>query len=146
MAIMRDLLDLRQAFAAGVHSLIHKPTSSVQMERCLRAAYCATVARRRKQHRELVRILATVSTPMQPFTEAIIVNLSEGGLGLQTDPGNDFARLVLNAGGKETFVLRCRAAGRFSIRREGWFGQRCTPAESGSSTFPRTSEWPWSSG
>ena len=43
VAIMRDLLDLRQAFAAGVHFLIHKPASAVQIERCLRAAYCATV-------------------------------------------------------------------------------------------------------
>ena len=38
VAIMRDLLDLRQAFAAGVHFLIHKPASAVQIERCLRAA------------------------------------------------------------------------------------------------------------
>ena len=45
VAIVRDLLDLRQAFAAGVHFLIHKPASAVQIERCLRAAYCATVAR-----------------------------------------------------------------------------------------------------
>ncbi len=98
VAIMRDLLDLRQAFAAGVHFLIHKPASAVQIERCLRAAYCATVARRRKQHREPVRILATVSTRTQPFTEAIITNLSEGGMGLQTDPRNEMARVALSAG------------------------------------------------
>jgi DNA-binding NarL/FixJ family response regulator len=52
VAIMRDLLDLRQALAAGVHFLIHKPAAAMQIERCLRAAYCATVAWRRKQHRE----------------------------------------------------------------------------------------------
>jgi DNA-binding NarL/FixJ family response regulator len=98
VAIMRDLLDLRQAFAAGVHFLIHKPASAVQIERCLRAAYCATVARRRKLHREPVRILATVSTRTQPFTEAIIVNLSEGGIGLQTGLRNDMACVALNAG------------------------------------------------
>lgn len=51
VAIVRDLLDLKQAFAAGVHLLIHKPASAVQIERCLRAAYSATVARRRKHHR-----------------------------------------------------------------------------------------------
>lgn len=38
VAIVRDLLDLRQAFAAGVHFLIHKPPSTLQIERCLRAA------------------------------------------------------------------------------------------------------------
>ena len=83
VAIMRDLLDLRQAFAAGVHFLIHKPASAMQIERCLRAAYCATVVRRRKQHRETVEIVATVSTRSQSFTEAAIVNLSEGGVGIK---------------------------------------------------------------
>jgi DNA-binding NarL/FixJ family response regulator len=62
VAIVRDLLDLRQAFAAGVHFLIHKPASAVQIGRCLRAAYNAIVARRRKQHREPVAILASVAT------------------------------------------------------------------------------------
>jgi response regulator RpfG family c-di-GMP phosphodiesterase len=61
VGIVRDLLDLKQAFAAGVHFLIHKPASAVQIERCLRAAYCAIVARRRKHHREPVVILASVS-------------------------------------------------------------------------------------
>ena len=83
VAIMRDLLDLRQAFAAGVHFLIHKPASAVQIERCLRAAYCATVVRRRKQHRELVKIVSTISTRSQSFTESTIVNLSEGGVGMR---------------------------------------------------------------
>lgn len=83
VAIMRDLLDLRQAFAAGVHFLIHKPASPVQIERCLRAAYCATVVRRRKQHRQPVEIVATFSTRTQSFAEAMILNLSEGGLGLK---------------------------------------------------------------
>jgi hypothetical protein len=98
VAIMRDLLDLRQAFAAGVHFLIHKPGSAVQIERCLRAAYCATVARRRKQHREPVHIVATVSTRTQPCTEATVVNLSEGGIGLRIDPQKDMARVAMRAG------------------------------------------------
>lgn len=84
VAIVRDLLDLRQAFTAGVHFLIHKPASAVQIERCLRAAYSATVARRRKQHRERVQILASVSTRTTSFAEAMVVNLSEGGVGLKT--------------------------------------------------------------
>ena len=98
VAIVRDLLDLRQAFAAGVHFLIHKPASSVQIERCLRAAYCATVARRRKQHREPVRILASVTTRTQPFAEAMIVNLSEGGAGLVTRAQDYIEGVSLSAG------------------------------------------------
>ncbi|MGB8062128.1 MAG: PilZ domain-containing protein [Candidatus Sulfotelmatobacter sp.] len=100
VAIVRDLLDLRQAFAAGVHFLIHKPASAVQIERCLRAAYCATVARRRKQHREPVEILASVRTHSQPLAEALIVNLSEGGVGLQTG-AQDFIEGVSVSAGEE---------------------------------------------
>jgi hypothetical protein len=68
----------------------------MQIERCLRAAYCATVARRRKQHREPVEILASVSTRIQPFAEATVVNLSEGGAGLVTR--NFVTRASLSAG------------------------------------------------
>lgn len=97
VAIVRDLLDLRQSFAAGVHFLIHKPASVVQIERCLRAAYCATVARRRKLHREPVNIAAAVSTRIQSYAEAMIVNLSEGGVGLSTACGQAFDREVASA-------------------------------------------------
>ncbi len=100
VAIVRDLLDLRQAFAAGVHFLIHKPASAVQIERCLRAAYCATVARRRKQHREPVEILASVRTHSQSCAEALIVNLSEGGVGLHTG-AQDFIEGVSVSAGEE---------------------------------------------
>jgi len=89
VAIVRDLLDLRQAFAAGVHFLIHKPASVVQIERCLRAAYCATVVRRRKLHREPVHIVASISTRTQPLAEAMIVNLSEGGVGMRMGLDHD---------------------------------------------------------
>lgn len=109
VAIVRDLLDLRQAFAAGVHFLIHKPASALQIERCLRAAYCATVARRRKQHREKVEIVASVRTRTQPFGEAMIVNLSEGGAGLKTSPQDFVEGVALSAG--EEVDLRFRLPG-----------------------------------
>jgi CheY-like chemotaxis protein len=98
VAIVRDLLDLRQAFAAGVHFLIHKPASAVQIERCLRAAYCAMVARRRKHHREPVVIVASVSSRTQPFGEATVVNLSEGGAKLRTTAQDFVAGVSLTAG------------------------------------------------
>jgi len=98
VAIVRDLLDLKQAFSAGVQFLIHKPASALQIERCLRAAYCATVARRRKQHREPVNVVATVSTRTQPYAEATIVNLSEGGAGLRLDPLPDAVTLYPSTG------------------------------------------------
>jgi CheY-like chemotaxis protein len=103
VAIVRDLLDLKQAFAAGVHLLIHKPASAVQIERCLRAAYSATVARRRKHHREPVVVLASVSTRTQPFGEATVVNVSEGGLKLRTS-AHDFATGVSLSAGDDVDV------------------------------------------
>jgi len=125
LAIMRDLLDMRQAFAAGVHFLIHKPASAVQIERCLRAAYNATVARRRKQHREPVAILASVSTRTQPFGEATLVNLSEGGAKLRTSVQDFVAGVSLSAGDELDlrFALpRCRGNARH--RRQGGLGDR----------------------
>jgi len=98
VAIVRDLLDLKQAFAAGVHLLIHKPASAVQIERCLRTAHSATVARRGKHHREPVAILASVSTRTEPFGEATVVNLSEGGAKLRTSVQDFVAGVSLSAG------------------------------------------------
>jgi DNA-binding NarL/FixJ family response regulator len=95
VGIVHDLLDLREAFAAGVELLIHKPASVVQIERCLRAAYCASVARRRKRHREPVSILASITTRTQPFAEVTIANLSERGarVKLVCDSGTPMAEL-----------------------------------------------------
>jgi CheY-like chemotaxis protein len=76
VAIVRDLPDLRQAFAAGVKFLIHKPPSTIQIERCLRAAYSATVARRRRHHRESVNFAAFVGARNRPCSEVTVVNLS----------------------------------------------------------------------
>ena len=98
VAIVRDLLDLRQAFAAGVHLLIHKPASAVQIERCLRTAYNATVARRRRHHREPVEILTAVSMHARPLGEASIVNVSEGGVKLRTGVQEFVAGVSLGAG------------------------------------------------
>jgi hypothetical protein len=95
---VRDLLDLKQAFAPGVHLLIHKPASAVQIERCLRAAYSATVARQRKHHRESVALLASVSSRTEPFGEATVVNLSEGGAKLRASVQDFVAGVSLSAG------------------------------------------------
>ena len=62
IGIASNLLDLRQAFSAGVQFLIHKPASVVQIARCLQAAHSAVIVKRRKQHREPVRIAATLHT------------------------------------------------------------------------------------
>jgi CheY-like chemotaxis protein len=83
IGIASDLLDLRQAFSAGVQFLIHKPASVVQIARCLQAAYSSVIVNRRKQHREPVRIAATVHTRDNPLLGALIVNLGSEGAGLK---------------------------------------------------------------
>jgi DNA-binding NarL/FixJ family response regulator len=99
VGIVHDLLDLRGAFAAGVELLIHKPASAVQIERCLRAAYCASVARRRKRHREPVNIPASITTRTQPFAELTIANLSGRGARVKVvcDSGTPIAELSVGA-------------------------------------------------
>lgn len=87
IAIVRDLLDLKQAFAAGVQLLIHKPASSLQIERCLRAAYAASVTRRRKQHREPVNLPASIRTRSNPSVGATVTNVSERGACVEIEGG-----------------------------------------------------------
>lgn len=66
VSIVRDVLDVRQACAAGVQFFIHKPAAAVQIERCLRAAFVTAVARRRKHYRAPVTMAATVCTRQRP--------------------------------------------------------------------------------
>ncbi|HTW31823.1 MAG TPA: response regulator [Candidatus Sulfotelmatobacter sp.] len=117
VAIVRDLVDLRQAFAAGVHFLIHKPASALQIERCLRAAYCATVARRRKRHRESVSILAAIGTHGRPFTEAAMVNLSEGGACLRIGETAGLPGMAMIAGEEIELDFFLPATGSSKQRR-----------------------------
>jgi DNA-binding NarL/FixJ family response regulator len=98
VAIVTDEQQVRHAFAAGIHFLIHAPASEVQIERCLRAAYCATVSRRRKQHREPVNLEARISTRLQPSASAMIVNLSQGGAGLKLVASAETAAAYLSVG------------------------------------------------
>jgi len=70
IGLASDLLDLRQAFSAGVQYLVHKPASVVQIARCLQAAHAAVIVKRRKQHREPVRIAATLHTRSTPLLGA----------------------------------------------------------------------------
>jgi ActR/RegA family two-component response regulator len=93
VAIVRDMLDAQQAFAAGVHFLIQKPASSTQIERCLRAAQSSFIADRRKSHRELVQIGTSLSGKNLPLARATMLNIGEGGVGLR-----------LNLTGGKTFV------------------------------------------
>lgn len=98
VAIVADQLELRQACAAGVHFLIHKPASAVQIERCLRVAYCSTIARRRKRHREPVNIVASVRTRTQASAEAMVLNLSETGAGLRLQAAYESVGAYVGAG------------------------------------------------
>lgn len=98
IGIASDLLDLRQAFSAGVQFLIHKPASVVQIARCLQAAHATIIVKRRKQHREPVRIAATLHTRRIPLLAATIVNLSSQGAGLKLDVTESDTAARLSAG------------------------------------------------
>ena len=98
VGIASDMLDLRQAFSAGVQFLIHKPASVVQIVRCLHAAHSAVIVKRRKQHRAAVRIAATVHTRSVPLLGAMVVNLGAQGAGLKLNVTGCKASASLSAG------------------------------------------------
>jgi len=98
IGIASDLMDLRQAFSAGVQFLIHKPASVVQIVGCLQAAHGAVTGKRRKQHREAVRIAATIQVRSTPLLGAMVVNLGAQGAGLKLNVTGCKASARLSAG------------------------------------------------
>lgn len=123
IAIVRDLLDMKQAFAAGVQLLIHKPASILQIERCLRAAYAASVTRQRKQHRELVNLPASIRSRSNPTVGATITNVSERGACVELEDsaydlavGNDLDLQFLLPGRHEAFVCTASVVWRSNER------------------------------
>jgi DNA-binding NarL/FixJ family response regulator len=98
VAIARDVLDVRQAFTAGVHFLIHKPASIVQIERCLRTAYLASIARRRKTYRAPVEMHASLGMRNVPAAQAILLNLGEGGAALRLNSHRGLPNVNLSVG------------------------------------------------
>jgi len=110
VAIVRDVLDVRQACTAGVHFLIHKPASVVQIERCLRTAFLASVARRRKTYRAPVELDACLSMRNVPGVRATIVNLGEGGAGLRLKAHQDLSATDLQVGDSVRLSFRLPGA------------------------------------
>jgi CheY-like chemotaxis protein len=98
VGVVAESVEMRQAFAAGVHFLIHKPASVVQIERCLRVAYGSSVGKRRKRHREAVSVAASVRTRKQASAEAVVVNLSETGVGLRLQAADESEGASVAAG------------------------------------------------
>jgi DNA-binding response OmpR family regulator len=106
VVIARDLMDMRQAFSAGIQFLIHKPASVVQIAGCLEAMQGAVLKQRRRGHREPVRISAAVTARNCDLMGATIVNLSNDGLGLMLDARNCKVSAELSAGSEIEFAYR----------------------------------------
>lgn len=112
IGIASDLLDLRQAFSAGVQFLIHKPASVVQIARCLQAAHSAVIVKRRRQHRSPVRIAATLHTRSVPLLGALLVNLGAEGAGLKLNMAGCRISTRLTAGDEVDLSFLSPASGR----------------------------------
>lgn len=112
IGIASDLLDLRQAFSTGVQFLIHKPASVVQIARCLQAAHAAVIVKRRKQHREPVRIAAAVHTRGTPLLGAMVVNLGCEGAGLKLNTTGCRMSARLSAGDEIDLTFLSPGSGR----------------------------------
>lgn len=98
IAIVGDLLEMPQAYSARVHFLIHKGSTPEQIAHCLRAAYGATLQRRRKLHREPVNIVAAMRTRIQSDAECMLINLSEAGAGLRLQAETNAVSAFVGAG------------------------------------------------
>jgi ActR/RegA family two-component response regulator len=112
VGIASDLLDLRQAFSAGVQFLIHKPASVVQITRCLHAAHAAVILKRRRQHREAVRIAAELRCRNAPLLGAMIINLGAQGAGLKLNVTGCKASASLSPGDDVDLTFVSPASGR----------------------------------
>ncbi|HTS38828.1 MAG TPA: PilZ domain-containing protein [Candidatus Solibacter sp.] len=98
IAVVGDLSEMPQAHSARVHFVIHKGSTEEQIAHCLRAAYGATLQRRRKLHREPVNIMAAMRTRIQSDAECMLINLSEAGAGLRLQAGKDGVSAYVGAG------------------------------------------------
>lgn len=118
VVIARDLLDIRQAFSAGVQFLIHKPASFTQISRCFEAMKGAILRQRRKSHREPVRIPVTLASRNVPLVGATITNISSEGLGLRLNTRTCRVTTQVSAGTLVDFAFMLPET-RNSIRGTG---------------------------
>lgn len=98
-------------------------------------------------HREPVSIVALISTRTQPLAEAVVVNLSEGGVRLGSNPEDSNLESSLGAGEeiRLRFALPPALVGR-SMFRGPWCGRWRRGAASTSDTSPRPSAQRYSKG
>ena len=92
--------------------LIHKPASVVQIARCPQAAHSAVIVKRRKQHREPVRIAATVYNRGTPLLGAMVVNLGSEGAGLKLNTTGCKMSTRLSAGDEIDLTFISPGSGR----------------------------------
>jgi CheY-like chemotaxis protein len=105
VVIAHNLMDIRQAFSSGVQFLIHKPASGTQISGCLEAMRGAVLNHRRLGHRESVRISADLTVNGSQLLGAMIVNISNDGLGLMLDHRTCKASAELSAGSDIQFAF-----------------------------------------
>jgi DNA-binding response OmpR family regulator len=106
VVIARDLMDIRQAFSAGIQFLIHKPASVVQISGCLEAMQGAILKQRRRGHRESFRISTDLSIRKCSLQGAMIVNVSIDGLGLLLNTRTCRMSAELSTGNEIEFAFR----------------------------------------
>lgn len=79
------------AFKAGTNFVLRRPLSRVSIDRSLKVAYGLIVRERRRYFRCPVEIPAAISGPGMPVVQGKTVNISEGGVAINTslslDPG-----------------------------------------------------------
>lgn len=80
VALLSDKTKVRNVFGAGANFVLYKPISEVQAQASLRAATALIKRERRRSFRVPVQVPLQLRVQNGPETEAILLDLSEGGM------------------------------------------------------------------
>ena len=80
IALLSDKTKVRNVFGAGANFVLYKPVSEGQAQASLRAALALIKRERRRSFRVPVQVPLQLRVQSGPETEAILLDLSEGGM------------------------------------------------------------------
>jgi CheY-like chemotaxis protein len=86
VAMVSEDSEMQAAILAGANFIIHKPANLEHATQCMRMAYSTMLQQRRRSARCPVQIPVVVTVAELGRLEAKIVDISIGGLALQTNP------------------------------------------------------------
>lgn len=106
-AILHGKTSVKEAYDLGANFVLEKPISGERLTRSLRAAYGLIVRERRRYYRHKVDSRLYLSGDKSPEVNAIVLDISEGGLHAQVPAKHDLGgsiKLRFTVPGTSTWV------------------------------------------